>query len=159
MNPPYTPKTPDEQEIADLYKQLLTCWNERNAAGFARLIGDRGNVVGFDGSQLDGRAAVEASLHEIFSKHQTASYISKIREILKLTDNIFLLRSVAGMIPPGKSDINPAVNAIQSVVAVRHKGTWEIALYQNTPAQFHGRPEVAEALTNELKEELMMRTV
>ena len=30
-------------------------------------------------------------------------------------------------------------------------GQWRIALFQNTPAQFHGRPEAAEALTDELR--------
>ena len=29
---------------------------------------------------------------------------------------------------------------------------WRIALYQNTPAQFHGRPELSRALTEELRQ-------
>jgi hypothetical protein len=56
------------------------------------------------------------------------------------------------MLPPGKSDINPAVNTIQSLVAVKQAGQWRIALYQNTPAQFHGRPELSQALTEELRQ-------
>jgi hypothetical protein len=55
------------------------------------------------------------------------------------------------MVPPGQSDINPAVNAIQTIVAVNRAGEWRIALLQNTPAQFHGRPEMVEALTQELR--------
>jgi uncharacterized protein (TIGR02246 family) len=30
-------------------------------------------------------------------------------------------------------------------------GHWQIFQFQNTPAQFHGRPEMAEALTDELR--------
>jgi hypothetical protein len=56
------------------------------------------------------------------------------------------------MISPVTSDINPAVNAMQTLVAMQQDGQWRIALFQNTPAQFHGRPEVAEALTEELRE-------
>jgi hypothetical protein len=56
------------------------------------------------------------------------------------------------MIPPGQADINPAVNAMQTMVAVSRVGEWRIALLQNTPAQFHGRPEMAEALSRELRE-------
>jgi len=55
------------------------------------------------------------------------------------------------MVPPGKSDINPETNAIQSLIAVRSGDGWQIALFQNTPAQFHGRPEQAKALTEELQ--------
>jgi hypothetical protein len=56
------------------------------------------------------------------------------------------------MVPPGQSDINPAVNALQTLVVVLRADEWRIALLQNTPAQFHGRPEMAEALTRELRE-------
>lgn len=58
------------------------------------------------------------------------------------------------MVPPGGSDINPAVNAIQSLVAVRREDLWRIALFQTTPAAFHGRPELSEQLTSELRREL-----
>jgi len=41
---------------------------------------------------------------------------------------------------------------MQTMVAVNRAGEWRIALLQNTPAQFHGRPEMAEALTQDLRE-------
>ena len=31
-------------------------------------------------------------------------------------------------------------------------GEWRISLFQNTPAQFHGRPDLVERLTRELRE-------
>ena len=55
------------------------------------------------------------------------------------------------MVPPGQANLNPAANTIQSLVAVK-RGEWRIALYQNTPAQFHGRPDLASAITEELRE-------
>jgi uncharacterized protein (TIGR02246 family) len=62
-----------------------------------------------------------------------------------------MLGAVAGLVPAGKSDLNPQLNAIQTLVAKREDGGWRILQFQNTPAQFHGRPEDAEALTNELR--------
>jgi hypothetical protein len=61
------------------------------------------------------------------------------------------------MVPPGQAKLNPAVNTIQTLVAVRQAAVgqavgWRTAVYQNTPAQFHGRPDLAEALTQELQE-------
>ena len=55
------------------------------------------------------------------------------------------------MVPPGQQDLNPAVNAVQTLVAAKHEGKWRIELYQNTPAQFHGRPDLAQRLTDELR--------
>jgi len=67
-----------------------------------------------------------------------------------LTPEVALLRAVVGMVPHGQREINPATNAIQSLVAVEQDGYWRIALFQNTPAQFHGRPEAVAQLTEEL---------
>ncbi len=67
-------------------------------------------------------------------------YVGKIRGVRFLTPEVAVLRAVAGMVPPGQSDLNPAVNTIQTLVAAKGAGPWRIALFQNTPAQFHGRP-------------------
>jgi hypothetical protein len=59
---------------------------------------------------------------------------------------------VVGMVPAGQTDLNPDVNAVQTLLVVRNDGTWRIALLQNTPAQYHGRPDKTDALTAELRE-------
>ena len=141
-----------EVEIRALYSQLLESWNRREASDFARQFSEQGSVVGFDGSQMNGRAEIESSLHQIFADHQTAAYIWKIREVRLLTPGAALLRAVVGMVPQGGADLNPAVNAIQTLVAVKGEAGWRIALFQNTPAQFHGRPDLVQALTDELRQ-------
>jgi hypothetical protein len=55
------------------------------------------------------------------------------------------------MVPAGRSALNPDTNAIQVLLATRTDTAWQVALFQNTPAQYHGRPETAEALTAELR--------
>lgn len=142
----------DEQAIADLYQQLLTYWNKRDAAAYAALFTDDAAVVGFDGSQMHGRAHIAEEIGRIFADHVTAAYVGKVRGIRFLASGVALLRAVVGMVPPGQADLNPAANAVQALVAVEQGGRWHIELFQNTPAQFHGRPELAEALTNELRE-------
>ncbi|MGE5829076.1 MAG: hypothetical protein ACM30G_12065 [Micromonosporaceae bacterium] len=42
------------------------------------------------------------------------------------------------------------LHSVQSLLAERSDGEWQIALYQNTPAAYHGRPERGRALTEEL---------
>ena len=51
-----------EQAVLNLYEQLLTSWNERNADRYASLISDDGLVIGFDGSTMHGTADVEEQL-------------------------------------------------------------------------------------------------
>lgn len=142
----------DEAAIRALYHRLLEAWNQRDAHAYAGLIAEDGNLVGFDGSQIDGRAAIETQIGQIFADHQTATYVGKIREVRYLAADVALLRAVVGMIPPGQTDLNPDVNAIQSLVGIKRDGEWQIALFQNTPAQLHGRPDLVQQLTDELRQ-------
>jgi uncharacterized protein (TIGR02246 family) len=149
----------DEDAILSLYRNLIDAWNRRDAAAFAELLAEDGHVVGFDGSQMDGRAETEKALAAIFASHATGGYVSKVRGVDFLGADAALLRAVAGMVPAGASELKPELNAVQSLVARRppEGGRWRIALFQNTPAQFHGRPELAEALSKELASLVNMR--
>jgi uncharacterized protein (TIGR02246 family) len=144
----------ERDRVMDLYRRLLDAWNKRDADGFAALFAEDGSSVGFDGSPMNGRAEIASTLRAIFQSHQTAAYVAKVREVRQLGSGVVLLRSVVGMVPPGKNELNPATNAIQSVVTVETGTNLNIALLHNTPAAFHGRPELAERLTSELTEAL-----
>jgi uncharacterized protein (TIGR02246 family) len=137
--------------VSALYERILDAWNQRNADGFAACFGEDGHIVGFDGSVVDSRAAIAEHLREVFGHHQTASYVAKVREVGQVGDDAALLRAAVGMVPPGGKDLNPAVNSIQSLVARREGDTWRAVMLHTTPAAFHGRPDLAEALTNELR--------
>ncbi len=48
-------------------------------------------------------------------------------------------------------DLEPSLNAWHTLVATKRGGELKIVLFQNTPAQFHGRPELVQQMTEELK--------
>lgn len=143
-----------ERAARELYAELLRLWNQRDAAGFAGLFARNGNVVGFDGSQVDGQENIESHLTGVFAGHQTAAYVGKVREVRLLGPGIVLLRAVAGMLPPGSAQLNPAVNTVHTLLAASQGNRWRVELFQSTPAAFHGRPEAVESLTAELQKEL-----
>jgi uncharacterized protein (TIGR02246 family) len=140
-----------EAATRDLYERLIQAWNKRNARDYALLFASNGSIVGFDGSQVTGQMEIGAHVSEVFSHHQTASYVTIVREMRSLGSDVTLLRANAGMVPPGKDELYPEMNAVQSLVAARKGEKWEIALFQNTPAAFHGRPELSKKLTDELR--------
>jgi uncharacterized protein (TIGR02246 family) len=124
----------------------------QNAPAMAAQFQEDGNLVGYDGSQADSRAAIEDHLRPIFADHPTAAYVAKVREIRILgRDDVGILRAVAGMIPPGSDDINPTLNTIHTLVAVENTDGWRAALFQSTPAAWNGRPQDSAALTEELR--------
>lgn len=134
-----------------LYDALLDRWNARDAAGFAACFAPDGAVVGFDGSTMQGPAEIETALRQIFAHHATGAYVGLVREARPVGGGAVLVRAVSGVVPAGDADLNPELNAIQSLVAVPTAGGLQVAHYQNTPAQFHGRPELREDLTRQLR--------
>jgi hypothetical protein len=94
-------------------------------------------------------------LSSTFADHNPAKFVSIIKDIKVLCPTVGLLRAVVGMVPPGQKQVNPKTNAIQSLIVVNEMDHFRIALFQNTPAAFHGRPELVKQLTSELQEELL----
>ncbi|MEH7377125.1 SgcJ/EcaC family oxidoreductase [Neobacillus drentensis] len=142
----------DSKEVQAVYNKLLDAWNERSAEGMAKLFTDDGESIGFDGSQSIGIQEIFSHLQPIFEHHPTARFVSKVKDVRFLTSEIAILRAIAGMVSPKQSDINPNVNTHHTLVVVKGDGNWRIQLFQNTPAQFHGRPELVEKMTDELRE-------
>ena len=144
----------DETEVRSLYRQILSGWNRRNADAIADLFDDDGVAIGFDGSELNGRAEISEIHREIFNDHQTGAFVGRVRSVRFLNSGAAVLSAVAGMVLPGESDLDPDRNTVQTLVAVKRNDQWRVAVFQNTPAQYHGRPEQVRSLTQELRKQL-----
>jgi uncharacterized protein (TIGR02246 family) len=142
----------DHDEVSSVYRDLLAAWNRRDGKTFAAHFAADGEVIGFDGSETRGQAAIESEMTRIFADHATGEYVGKVRDVVQVSQDVAVLRAVAGVVPTGQADLNPALNSIQRMLCKKAGSRREIVLYQNTPAQFHGRPEMVEHLTAELRE-------
>ena len=140
----------DGDAVREVYRRLLEAWNRRSAAEFGGLFAGDGLLVGFDGSQVPGGEVAE-HLGPIFADHPTARYVAKVRQVRVLAPGTVLLVAIAGMAPPGRDVLSPAAHAVQTLLAARTGPSWQILLFQNTPAQYHGRPELSEQHTSELQ--------
>ncbi|ALX48466.1 SgcJ/EcaC family oxidoreductase [Lentibacillus amyloliquefaciens] len=138
-------------EVHEVYQTLINAWNNRDAQGMAEQFTEQGVQIGFDGSKIIGQEEILSHLKPIFEQHPTPPFITKIKNIRSLGSDAAILHAIAGMVPPGKTDIEPEFNAHQTLVAVKKGNDWRIELFQNTPAQFHGRPELVEQMTEELR--------
>ena len=144
----------EETEVRALYRQIVSGWNRRSAGAIAELFAEDGDAIGCDGSEFKGRAEIAAVHRQIFDDHRTGAFVGKVRSVRFLNPEVAVLCAVAGIVMPGQSDLEPDRNAVQTLVAVKRDGQWRAAVFQNTSAQFHGRPEEARALTEELRKQL-----
>jgi uncharacterized protein (TIGR02246 family) len=140
------------KEVHSLYQQLIDAWNNCSAAGMAEQFTEEGELIGFDGSQVMGRDEILSHLKPIFENHPTPPFVSKVKDIRLLGTDAAILRAIVGMVPPGKEDLDPALNAHQTLVTVKKDDKWRIVLFQNTPAQFHERPDLVNVMTEELRQ-------
>jgi uncharacterized protein (TIGR02246 family) len=145
-------KSQELNEVETLYTQLIHAWNNRSAEDMAERFANEGEMIGFDGSQIIGKEEIAQHLQPIFASHPTAPFVTKMKSVRFLGEDAIILRAIAGMIPPGQSDINPNVNTHHTLISVKHGGQWKIELFQNTPAQFHGREDLVQEFTEELRE-------
>ena len=104
-------------QVHELYHRLIDGWNGSDAGAMAAVVANDGLVIGFDGSQMFGRAEVARQLGEIFADHETATYVAKVRSVRVLGSDAALLHAVVGMVSPGGEELMPDRNAIQTVVA------------------------------------------
>lgn len=148
----YPEQQNNETAVRLLYIKLLACWNNHDAQQYSDLFSEDANVIGFDGSQMNGKQEIKKELTRIFKEHKPAAYINIIREIRFVSPEVSILRAVVGMVTPRKSDINPEVNAVQTMIAQKRNGEFFIELFHNTPAAFHGQPDLREKLSEELRE-------
>lgn len=137
--------------VTALYESIIGCWNARDAAGMAARFAPGAQVVGFDGSEMNGPGEIAGAIAAVFANHQTAPYVHIVRSVRLLTPEVAVLRAIVGMIPPGQTELNPAANAIQTLVASRTTGQWLGEVFQNTPAALHGRPDAVAGMTDELR--------
>jgi uncharacterized protein (TIGR02246 family) len=144
-------------EAVELYRAIVDAWNARDAARMASLFAEDGNMVGFDGSEIATRGAILEHLQPIFADHPTAAYVSMVREIRLLGPSVAMVRAIAGMVPPGQDDFKAELTTVHTLVAVMTASSaapqWVAAMFQSTPAAWHGREHDRQALLDELRAE------
>jgi len=143
--------TMSENDVRALYDQLIAAWNDHEGEAMAKPFAEDGVIIGFDGSISSGRETIGAEMSTIFADHKTARYAVKVESVRPLGPQAMILRAIAGLVPPGQTSINSETNSHQTLIAEEQQGQWRIVLFQNTAAQFHGRPQLVEEMTQELQ--------
>jgi uncharacterized protein (TIGR02246 family) len=138
-----------------LYRAIIDAWNARDAERMSRAFADDGTLIGFDGSTIETRSGVCDHLQPIFASHPTASYVAIERETRRLTPTVAVVRAIAGMIPPNGTDFKPELTTVHTLVAILDgtlpEARWKAAIFQATPAAWHGRPNDLATVLDELR--------
>jgi uncharacterized protein (TIGR02246 family) len=147
-------KSHDEVEIRRLYKQMIDGWNNGSGNAFAAPFTDDSDFIGFDGTHMKGRQQIAAFHQMLFDTFVKGSrLVGKVRSIRFLGSDVAIMIAVGGTVMAGQTDIEPERNSIHTLVAIKHDRKWQFTAFQNTRAQYIGRPEKSHELTEELRRE------
>jgi uncharacterized protein (TIGR02246 family) len=143
----------DEAAIRALYQQIIDGWNKGSGDAFAARFAEDADFVAFDGSYFKGRQEIAAFHQMLFDTFLKGTrLVGKVRSVRFLTPDVAVMHAVGGTVMPGPSGIEPERNSIQTLVATKRVGDWYLAAFQNSRAQYMGRPELAQELTEELRQ-------
>lgn len=125
----------DETAIRAQVAQMMSGWNAKSGAEFAKPFAEDADYVVINGMQIKGRTAIAKGHQGIFDtvyKNSTISYT---------VDSIRFLRAdvavvhVAGSLKVTRGDSTQTGNAKMTLVMTKTGDRWEIAAFQNTSVQ------------------------
>src|ERR671911_168116 len=157
QSPPATSSKPsidnNEVVIRSLYFQMIGGWNKGNGEAFASPFAEDADLVGFDGTHLKGRQEIASFHQQLFDTFVKGSrLVGKIRNVRFLNPDVAIMHAVGGTIMDGQTDIEPERNSVHTLVVMKgNDDKWHIDAFQNTRAQYIGRPDMSQALTEELR--------
>ena len=123
----------DEEVVQALYTQLMEGWNVGNAEAFAAPFAEDGDLVAFDGTHFTGRQNIVDAHRPLFERWlKGTQLVGRVKRVHWLSPDIVVMHAVGGTIMRGKRKAEPARDSIQTLVAVRHEGGWQLVAFQNT---------------------------
>jgi len=121
----------DETAIRSLYQQLMDGWNKGSSEAFAAPFAEDSDLVGFDGTHLNGRQNIISFHQQLFDNYVKGScLVGKVRNVRFLTHDVAIMHIVGGTIMADQTDIEPERNSVQTLVATKDsKGKWRLAAF------------------------------
>jgi uncharacterized protein (TIGR02246 family) len=136
IQPQTQPSTRDssaESAVRECYERLMDGWNIGSAQAFADTFAEDGQLVGFDGTHLEGCAAIAAFQRPLFEKWLKGTrLVGKVKNVKILTPDLALVHAIGGTVMRGHAKADPARDSIQTLVMTKREGSWQVLAFQNT---------------------------
>ena len=135
-----TEQSADEAAVRVLYQRLMDGWNEGSGEAFAAPFAEDGDLVAFDGTHFKGRREIVPFHQQLFQTYLKGTrLVGAVQDVRFLSNDVALMHAVGGTVMRGKSTPSPERDSIQTLVAVRISGSWQLAAFQNTRIRPMGR--------------------
>jgi uncharacterized protein (TIGR02246 family) len=115
-------------------------WNRGSGAAFAAPFAEDGDLIGFDGTHIKGRAEIAAFHQPLFATYLKGTrLVGRVTSVRFLSPDVALMHTLGGTVKRGKAVPAPERDSIQTLVATKSGDTWHLAAFQNTRLRPIGR--------------------
>jgi uncharacterized protein (TIGR02246 family) len=122
--------------VEEFLERIRHAWDAGDAAGYAAQFAENASYVIFMGDALFGRAAIEQTHHEVFTRWQKGTRMAVKPIDVRMPDESTAVVTTVGGI--GKGDrIN--FDKFQTFTLHRREGHWECMAFQNTKMSRHSK--------------------
>jgi uncharacterized protein (TIGR02246 family) len=122
--------------LRNLLQQVLDAWERGDGRALAAAFADDGDVISFDGSHLHGALQIAAVMQHLFDTALKGTRcLAHVKALRFVTPEVALMQTLGGVVFPGETVVPAERCFIQTFVAVRKRGTWSVASFQNTRMQ------------------------
>lgn len=123
----------DEQQVRDLYAHVMDGWNQGSGELFAAPFAEESDFVAFDGTRFRGRAEIARFHDPLFKTHLKGTrLVGDVMDVRFVRSDVAVLHARGGTIPRGRSKAARERDSIQTLVAVKRDGRWQLVAFQNT---------------------------
>ncbi len=123
----------DEAAVANLPRLMAEAWDRGDADAYAAIFTPDADYVVFDGSHARGRAEIAAIHRPLFARFLKGSrLIVNSVETRFLSPDVALIHSSGGVQKKGRSSVSKHQQSVQTMVAERRDGVWQVTAFQNT---------------------------
>ena len=130
----------DAEDARGLYLAVMDGWNRGSADAFAAPFADDADFIAFDGTRFHGRDDLVRFHEPLFRTHLRGTRLTgDVTDIRFLGADMAVMHARGGTVLRGKRDPAPERDSIQTLVAVRRDGRWQLVAFQNTRVRPIGR--------------------
>lgn len=123
-----------EKEALSVPLRLVAAWSKNDADGVADVFTEDGILI-LPGDVLKkGREEIRSFMAAAYAgPFKGTGVTGNPVDVRFITDDVALLRTHGGILPPGEKDIDPELAVRSMWVCTKNNGEWQLAGYQNSP--------------------------
>jgi uncharacterized protein (TIGR02246 family) len=122
----------DKDAIRELIDRQIRCWAAGDAQGYASVFASDADYITFLGSHYKGRAAIAASYGPLFNKVLKGSRLDlQITQLRFLTPDVAIIHAKGAVLKRKRRRGRRSIR-VNTTIAVRTDGRWQLAASQNT---------------------------